>query len=197
MLRAAGHVEDEEEVGDAEVVVLASGNLGLVYLRSIPSRATLEEIEARHPGLVPTLVEHPGVGFVLVHSEVRGSLVLGARGTRVLATGEVEGEDPLAPFGPHAPAQVAEADAYTTVGDLMVNSIYDEATHEVAAFEDQVSSHGGLGGEQQHPFLLYPTALSAPPERIEGPVALHRQLKAWLREVGQPVTLPWLDADAR
>ena len=38
----------------------------------------------------------------------------------------------------------------------MVNSRYDPELEEVAAFEEQVSSHGGLGGPQTHPFLLYP-----------------------------------------
>ena len=42
----------------------------------------------------------------------------------------------------------------------MVNSRYDPELDEVAAFEDQVSSHGGLGGPQTHPFLLYPAELS-------------------------------------
>src|SRR5204862_5051954 len=37
------------EIADREVVVLASGNLGLVYLMRDAKRMTLEEIEARHP----------------------------------------------------------------------------------------------------------------------------------------------------
>ena len=92
-----------------------------------------------------------------------GSLVLGATGERNLATGEVTGDDPLAPFGPSAVAQVAEVDAYRTVADIMINGRYDPERDEVAAFEHQVGSHGGLGGPQTHPFMLYPTTLSAPP----------------------------------
>ncbi len=84
-----------------------------------------------------------------------------------------------------------EVDAYTTAADLMVNSRYDADLDEVAAFEDQVGSHGGLGGPQTHPFLLYPVELSAPPEPIFTSVGMHRVLKTWLAEVGQPVTLSW------
>ena len=96
------------------------------------------------------------------------------------------GDDPLAPFGPRAGEQVAEVDGYATAADLMVNSRYDPELDEVAAFEDQVSSHGGLGGPQTHPFLLYPTELAAPAEPIFTSPAMHRVLKGWLAEVGQP-----------
>ena len=41
----------------------------------------------------------------------------------------------------------------------MVNSRYDETLEEVAAFEHQVGSHGGLGGPQTHPFVLHPADL--------------------------------------
>ena len=84
------------------------------------------------------------------------SVVLGAGGSRNLATGEVIGDDPLEPFGPFAVRQVTMVDGYSTVADVMVNSAYDPVNDEVAAFEEQVGSHGGLGGPQTHPFLLYP-----------------------------------------
>src|SRR6185437_5136364 len=47
-----------------EVIVLGSGNLGLVYLMNEPRRLTLDEIEERHPRLIPALREHPHVGFI-------------------------------------------------------------------------------------------------------------------------------------
>jgi len=171
-------------------LVLASGNLALVSLPGEPRRLTREEIDERYPQLIPGLLAAPAVGFLLVRSQDGSSSVLGPRGVHNLVTGVIEGEDPLAPFGPLAPVQVAEVDGYRTVADLMVNSILDARTGEVAAFEDQVSSHGGLGGPQTHPFLLYPASLSAPPSDLLGSPAVHRVLKGWLREVGQPVDQP-------
>ena len=91
---------------------------------------------------------------MLVRQASGSSVVLGNHGSRDLGTGEVVGEDPLEPFGPRAVEQVSEVDGYRTVADLMVNSRYDPELEEIAAFEDQVSSHGGLGGPQTHPFLL-------------------------------------------
>ena len=128
---------------------------------------------------------------MLVATGDGGSIVLGRDGSRTLAGGVVVGDDPLAPFGPRAVEQVREVDAYTTVADLMVSSRYDPELDEVAAFEEQVGSHGGLGGPQTHPFLMSPVELSAPPDRIFTSVGMHRVLKTWLAEVGQPVTLPW------
>ncbi len=167
--------------------MLASGNLGLIYLPEGDARLTKEEIDESYPQLLPGLVEHPGVGFVLVRSAAEGSLVLGASGRRNLDSGEVEGDDPLEPFGPGALAMVSKAAGYSNAADVMVNSLYDPERDEVAAFEHQVSSHGGLGGPQTHPFVLYPADMKPPADIIEGPAALHFVLKGWLADLGQPV----------
>ncbi len=175
--------------------MLGSGSLGLITFPGPPRRLRRDEIDARHPALLPGLVSHPHIGFVLV-ATADGSLVMGPSGQRNLATGEVVGDDPLAPFGGRAVDQVAMVDAYATVADVMVNARYDVERDEVAAFESQVGSHGGLGGPQTRPFLLYPADLSDPAAPIFTSVAVHRVLKTWLAEVGQPVVLPWLDEAA-
>src|SRR5205823_6638403 len=86
----------KKDVSGRDVVVLASGNLGLVYLMDEPRRLSLEEIETRHPRLLPALREHPQLGWLLVHSTADGPLVLGGSGTRHLDSGELEGVDPVA-----------------------------------------------------------------------------------------------------
>ena len=124
---------------------------------------------------------------MLVRTAAGPSVVLGAHGSVDLASGEVTGDDPLATFGTAARAQVTEVDAYRTTADLMVNSLYDPEFDEVAAFEDQVGSHGALGGPQTHPFILHPSDLRAPDEPIVGSPAVHRVLKGWLGQLGQRV----------
>ncbi len=156
-LRRAGPTDGDDEAMAQDVpTVLGSGSLGLVSLPGLPRRLLRQEIDERYPDLIQGLRAHPHIGFILVGAE-GGSLVLGATGERNLATGEVTGDDPLAPFGPSAVAQVAQADSYRTVADIMINGRYDPERDEVAAFEHQVGSHGGLGGPQTHPFILYPT----------------------------------------
>jgi len=168
----------------AEVMVLASGNLGLVYLTHDPHRLTRAQIDERYPELIPTLLAHPGIGFLLVARETGGSVVLGPAGELELATGVVHGDDPLAPFGAAARTQVSRTDAYPHCADLMVNSLWEPATGEVAAFEELVGSHGGLGGDQTHPFLLYPADLPAPAEHLLGAEEVHGQLRRWLAHLG-------------
>ena len=168
-----------------EIAVMASGNLGLISFPREPGRVTLEQVEVRRPGLLDALRTHPGIGFVLVRSGADGAVALGPRGRRLLDTDAVEGEDPLAPFGPRAAEHVTRTDAFPACPDLVVNSSYWEELDEVAAFEELVGSHGGLGGGQAHPFVLHPAELPWPDEEVIGAEAVHRLLCGWLALVGQ------------
>jgi uncharacterized membrane protein YvlD (DUF360 family) len=167
-----------------EVVVMASGCLGLVSFPREPGRMSAERIEDRYPRVLTTLREHPGVGFLMVRSEEHGAVVIGARGTNFLDEDRVEGADPLAPFGPNAARHLRRTDGFPHCADIMLNSTYWEQMDEVAAFEELVGSHGGMGGTQSYPFLLYPADLELPDEELVGPEAVHRQLRGWLVKLG-------------
>ena len=52
--------DEAPDTEGARAVVLASGNMGLVYLTEGEGRLTLEQIDELHPDLVRTLVEHDG-----------------------------------------------------------------------------------------------------------------------------------------
>ena len=167
-----------------DVVVAASGNLANVYLATEPGRVTWERLDELHPGFVEALASHPGIGLVLVRSESEGPVVLGGRGLRDLDTGHVEGQDPLARFGDLALAHLRRLDGIANVGDLAVISMLDPETGEVAAFEELVGSHGGIGGAQTEAFLLYPAAFAEPAEPVVGAPAVHRVLVGWLEDLG-------------
>ena len=169
----------KNDVSGENVVVLGSGNLGLVYLMEEPRRLTLEEIEARHPNLLPALREHPHVGWLLVRSERDGPVVLGGGGARYLKDGRIEGEDPLAHFSPTAAQHLVRTDSFAHVADLMVGSFYDPDLDEGCAFEELISFHGGIGGPQTQPFILHPETLPLPGEPIIGAAAVHGVLAGW------------------
>ena len=169
----------KNDVSDRYVVVLGSGNLGLVYLMEEPRRLTLEEIEERHPRLLPALREHPHVGWLLVRSSEHGAVVLGGKGTRYLADDRVEGEDPLAPFSPTAHLHLRRTDGFSNVADIMVGSFYDPDLDEGCAFEELISFHGGLGGLQTRAFILFPRHMPVPEGPILGAAAVHQLLKSW------------------
>ncbi|MBT2482848.1 phage holin family protein [Streptomyces sp. ISL-94] len=177
-------VEEGEEAHPrpgSDPVVLASGNLGLISFPDVPGRASRERIERAHPALLATLANHPGVGFLLVDG-----VVLGPGGAEARLDVPGEAEELLAPFGPGAAEAVRRTDAFPHVADIMVNSAYDPATGAVHAFEEQIGSHGGLGGEQGHPFLMWPTELSDPGAELVGAEAVHGVLRRWLREADGP-----------
>ena len=159
--------------------MLGSGNLGLISLMEEPRRLTLEEIDERHPRLIPALRAHPHVGWVLVRSAERGPVVLGAAGAHYLADGIVEGEDPLARFAPNAPRHLLRTDGFAHVADIMVGSFYDPDLEEGCAFEELISFHGGIGGPQTRPFILYPVGFPLPDEDIVGAEQVHSVLSGW------------------
>lgn len=173
-----------------EPVVLGSGNLGLVSFPELPGVAGRETIERRHPALLRALTEHPGVGFLLVRSEEHGPVVLGADGAEHhLETGKIIGIDPLLPFGPGAAETVLRTSRFPHAADIMVNSSYDPEAGTVYAFEDQIGSHGGLGGEQSRAFLFWPEGLTPPVaagETLAGAESVHRVLRRWIGECGGP-----------
>jgi hypothetical protein len=148
------------------------------------SRLTREEIDERHPELIPALRAHPHVGWLLVHSREHGALVLGAAGVRHLQDGRVEGPDPLAAFSPTAAQHLARTDGFSNVADIMVGSFYDPTLDEGCAFEELISFHGGLGGPQTRPFILSPARLPLPADRIIGAAAVHDLLSSWRRQLG-------------
>ncbi|WP_412076175.1 phage holin family protein [Streptomyces xanthophaeus] len=184
---AALHRPVEEEGEEARPergsapLVLASGNLGLISFPAVPGRASREWIERTHPALLATLANHPGVGFLLVDG-----VVLGPGGATARLDVPGEAEEFLASFGPGAAGAVRRTDSFPHVADIMVNSAYDPRTGAVHAFEEQIGSHGGLGGEQGHPFLMWPTDLSDPGAELVGAESVHAVLRRWLREADGP-----------
>jgi hypothetical protein len=62
-------------------------------------------------------------------------------------------------------------------------STYWKDNDEVAAFEEQVASHGGTGGEQSKPFILYPSEFQLGIDRIIGAESVYKVFKRWTDEV--------------
>jgi uncharacterized membrane protein YvlD (DUF360 family) len=167
-----------------ELSVMASGCLGLISFPREPGRVTLERLEVLHPRLLEALREHPGIGFLLVRSERRGALVIGKQGVNYLDENRVEGIDPLGPFGPNAADHVRRTNGFPHCPDIVLNSSYWSESGEVAAFEELVGSHGGMGGTQSFPFVLHPVDLGWPDAQVVGAERVHRIFRGWLATLG-------------
>ncbi len=189
-LNEAAQARDGDDPAEEPIVVIGSGNLGLMYVRG-DERLTLEELEERWPRLVRGLAEHRGIAFVVAVDRAGEPWAIGGEGRHNLATGEVQGLDPMAPFEDHAPRRLLRAALLAEAPDLYVNSVLNPVTNDVAAFEGLVGSHGGLGGWQDHGFLMGPAELMKDaPEHIEGADHLHRVLVGMLEACGQRRTPP-------
>jgi hypothetical protein len=121
------------------------------------------------------------IGWLILHSDEHGPVVLGANGTHYLAEGRVEGDDPLAAFTANAPEHLLRTDGFAHVADIMVGSFYDPDLEEGCAFEELISFHGGIGGPQTQPFILHPGGLPLPENAIVGAEQVHGVLSGWRR----------------
>lgn len=161
------HEHEDEGLRDAaDVTFCASGNLAQVYFHAFPKRATLDELNQAYPTLIGALIRHEGVGVVVVADGGGVPLALGPRGVRNLHTGDVTGEDPLTIYGDAELRawQLRRVADYPCAGDLtIISTVYPDNT--VAALEELIGVHGGLGGEQTDSFLLHPADMVVTPTR--------------------------------
>lgn len=158
--------EGFQEQKPAEVTLAYGGNGAMVYFDLFPRKITLNELNSAFPGMVDKLVEHEGIGFVVAYEDDFTPVAFGKQGARNLKTGEVVGEDPLEPFGDVELRtwQLHRMANFKDSGDLILNStIYPDGT--VAALEELIGNHGGLGGEQTDAYLFHPDDLQVPATR--------------------------------
>jgi hypothetical protein len=166
----------------APVLVVPSGNLALVYVTGTPGRLNRAQIDREYPKLISGLAEHAGVGLVVVDDD--GPVVIGMDGSHRLRDGTIEGIDPLLPYGPQARGDLLRHQEAEHIGDLVLISSVDPVTQEVAAFEELVGSHGGLGGWQTDAVLVHPAEWPITEGELNGSDTMYRLLVHWLSVLG-------------
>ncbi len=159
-----------------DVVVRVSGPLAHVYFNVVPRPLDLIEVALLYPHLLDRLMEMEEIGWVVGRAGAR-VVVLGPGGGRavVAAEGAVETSppDPLAPYGdPEFVAeQIYRLARYSHSGDLiLMGRLLPDG--RVVTFEEQVATHGGLGGGQEWPFLAWSS--DEPPTPLRAPEDLYR-----------------------
>ena len=116
--------------------------------------------------MVDALVQHEGIGFVVAYEDDGEPVAFGKNGARNLHTGDVVGDDPLEPFGDVELRawQVRRIADFSNAGDIILNSTYfPDGT--VAALEELIGNHGGLGGPQTEAFIFHPPDMVVPKTR--------------------------------
>nr|HID12338.1 hypothetical protein [Anaerolineae bacterium] len=142
-----------------DVIACASGPLAHVYSNVSPRPLDLIEVILLYPQLLDSLLATPGIGAIAGRAGER-TIVLGHEGGMLVIGGQREmadGPHPLVPFGDaaYAAAQVHYLAHFPHAGDLIVLGAV-EPDGKVVTFEEQVATHGGLGGPQLQPFIAWP-----------------------------------------
>jgi len=160
----------------SSIVVCSSGNLAHIYLDIDEQKIPLDIIEQLHPGLLKSLIDHPGIGFVCGYLNNGEVLLMGKGGARNLMNGALTGTDPLSRYS-HAEMradQLLRLAEFDNSGDLIISStLYDDGT--VASFENLIGVHGGLGGYQTDAFIIAPTVWQLNTQGITNRAIARRQ----------------------
>ncbi len=141
--------------------MLASGNLGLIYLMDEPRRLTQEEIDERHPRLLAAL-RATRTSALCSSARVIAARWCWARMAPATWPTTGRGRGSARPVPARRAGALRRTDGFAHVADIMVNSFYDADLEQGCAFEELISFHGGLGGPQTQAFLLPPVALPMP-----------------------------------
>jgi predicted AlkP superfamily pyrophosphatase or phosphodiesterase len=139
-----------------QITVCGSGNIAHVYFNDKISKLSSSEIETLHPGLIKSLINHRGIGFVVVYNEKLEPILISKNGTINLNDSILKNKDILTNYGNSELrySQIKKIAQFPSAGDLIVNStVYKDGT--VAAFEELIGSHGGVGGEQTDAFIFH------------------------------------------
>ncbi len=159
----------------SDVIVRSSGSLAHVYFNITPSPMDLGEVAILYPQLVERLVQETSIGLILGRNGGYAAF-LTSQGVRQLEPESEFGPDhPLAtlPEPRLAAVQLARVASFPHSGDLILLGAWDE-DGGVVCFEEQWASHGGLGGPQDYPFILYPAELSWDPSQVTNAEQLYQ-----------------------
>jgi hypothetical protein len=165
----AGQELDYNLARQRDVVVCASGSLAHVYFNVSPRPLDLIEVMILYPQLLDSLLSTPGIGAIAGRAGER-TIVLGqAGGMLVVGSGReiAEWPHPLTPYGDagYAADQLHYLAHFPHTGDLIVLGAM-EPDGRVVTFEEQVATHGGLGGPQMRPFIAWPPERPLVAERL-------------------------------
>jgi len=162
-----------------DIVVRSSGSLAHIYFNVTERQMDLSEVALLYPALIETLAGHEGIDLVVGREgetvaliSAQGTLWLGPQGQ------DLEGLDPLQHFcaSEWATKQIARLARFPSAGDLILLGAWDG--EQVICFEEQIASHGGLGGPQNVPFIAYARGQRLRPRRIENSEEVYTQLAA-------------------
>jgi hypothetical protein len=156
---------------NSPVLAIYSSALANVYFTDLNRRAHVFDVDRRAPGLLRALVDHPGIGLVVVKDGDRTLLL--HNGRRVHLEDEHSDLEFLSLYDKPGLVreQLLRLAAMPSAGDLLVFGAYDGRM--VVNFEDHGGAHGGIGGVQMFPFVVSPREANIDFGRVEDATELN------------------------
>lgn len=166
---------------DGDVEFSDAYSLGDVYFTQNRDCAVdIKDIEKKFPGMTDKLVNHPGIGLVVVR-DGDNYVLKGKEGSFVM-DGETkvvrqEGKSPLAHFGDETLLR-RHINNYMNLeqtGDIVIFGEYDGK--DVIDFNKKyslASLHGGIGGNQTQPFIITDASLPIADKEIIEATDIHQ-----------------------
>lgn len=139
------------------IFTLPSSSIAHLYFsRWLPVQATHETIEKTFPNLIPTLLAHPGIGWIMIKNRDNTTTLLARDGGKavfghgkVVSVRETPIDDPEAKLLLKALARLSQCE---NNGDLVLFG--GKHGNAWSSFEPYIGTHGSFTGEMVRPFLL-------------------------------------------
>ena len=149
------------------VRVVSAGPNAFVYFVDQPEPLTVEEIDARYPGLSEEISSRPGIGFVLARGKT--GPVCASRGKRYRLN-----EEP-GPFAAREDLDVVlsgirDLMAMRTAGDLVIYG--QDAPEGNVSYIPEIGAHAGPSHDELHTFIVAPANVTLPTP-ISHPIQLY------------------------
>ncbi len=145
-----------------DIVIRVSGPLAHVYFNITQRRLDMIEVTMLYPHLLDRLTTIKSIGLVIGQSGGR-TIVLGTNEGSAVIDDEnttVEPPNPLTAYGPpeQMAQQIHQLANFFHSGDLILIG-GTTADGRVVTFENQLATHGGIGGVQEQAFIATPPAV--------------------------------------
>jgi hypothetical protein len=172
-----------EALKDGDIVVSPVFSLAGIYFDFTEEEAYKEDIDKKFPGLIDKITAHPSVGFSVSRLLDKSIVIAGKDGSITVkadGTTAAEGKDPLSSYGDSAflAQRILDYTKIPKTGDVLIFGAYQDGKVMDFGIDNSMKSvHGGLGGDQVEPFLIYQKDVDLHPEKITDPIHLHEQFE--------------------
>lgn len=177
----AGNSNSQHSVKKGDIEVSTIHSISKVYLNFKREIVSKDEINEKYPNLLEKLIQHPSIACIAVRTA--GGIVIEGKNGKIVQKGdgfENEGDDPLEYTGLSKilAGQIADFLKIKNSGDILLFGTYKDG--KVIDFDKRytmTSTHGGVGGKQMNPFILYGKDVGFEPEKIKTSKDFFEQLK--------------------